>query len=122
MSNKATVKSQTASPRYIPGYALSTATGSCAGWWYGRYRLVNNDMETLFTFREDHPLPAFVYFKNYRNPDGFGMTEITYDPHVLEGTCVGPYDPNSIVLVSAEREYLRDLARRRKKLEEQRYA
>jgi hypothetical protein len=98
-----------------PGYALSTATGSLGQWWYGRYRLVNDGTETLYEFRDEaFPEPRAT---NVRRADNnFMVTQLVFDPLMLVNVESRPYDPDRIVLVSAERAWLRDKRRRAKKL------
>jgi hypothetical protein len=96
----------------VPGYALTTATGSRAGMWYGSYRLVNDDVETLYTFYdESFPAPAF---RTIYTPDGDRTDALVYDPLMLTHKESREYDPDRVVLVSAERAWLRDLRRKRK--------
>jgi hypothetical protein len=91
--------------------ALCTATGSCATWWYGSYRLVVDGVETLYTFYDEaFPAPTIkqVFTRN-------GMiTQLVFDPLMLTHKESRAYDPDRIVLASAERAYLRDLRRKRK--------
>jgi len=92
-----------------PGYALTSATGSLGQWWYDRYRLVNDDVETLYEFRDEaFPAPKQRQFRSGNTM----MTELTFDPLMLVNTESRPYDPDRIVLVSAERAWLRDKRRR----------
>lgn len=88
-------------------FALSTATGSCTGWYYGAYRVVNNGTSTLHYFYDE----AFPEPRWEQRPDR--SRQLVFDPFVLERCVTEPYDPNEIVMISAERAWLRDLARRR---------
>lgn len=100
-----------------PTYALCTATGSYGGWWYGFYRLVNDDIETLYTFHDEaFPAPtARQRLVDTTYPKSI-VTELVYDPLMLVGTESRRYDPDAIVLRSAERAYLRNLRRKPRKL------
>lgn len=96
-----------------PTYALCTATGSLGQRCYDAYRLVNDDIETLYWFMDEaFPAPKERQFRS----GNAMMTELTYDPLMLVRTESRPYDPDRIVLKSAELAYLRDLRRKRRKL------
>jgi hypothetical protein len=102
----------------LPTYALSTATGSLGQWWYGRYRLVNDGTETLYEFMDQaFPEPRTCDFRSGNTM----MTELTFDPLMLVNTESRPYDPDRIVLRSAEQGWLRGLRRKHKKLQEKGY-
>jgi hypothetical protein len=91
-----------------PGYALSTATGSCYSYWYGAHCLVMNNTEMMYYFFDEAPQPTLR--PAHERP---GVTELVYDPFYLETIEFREYDPNRIVSLGAERAWVRDRARRR---------
>jgi len=92
------------------GYAVCTATGSNTGWYYGAYRVVNNGTSTLHYFYDE----AFPEPRWEQGLDG--SQQLVFEPYGLERCVTEPYDPDEIVMISAERAWLRDLASRRARL------
>lgn len=104
----------------LPTYTLCTATGSQGQWWYGAYRLVNDGVETLYEFMDEaFPAPTTRQrLVDTTHPKSI-VTELIYDPLMLVRTENREYDPDRIVLKSAERAWLQDLRRKQRKLAEQ---
>jgi hypothetical protein len=81
---------------------LTTATGSFAQRWYDAWRVVNNGTATDHYFTDNAcPAPQWI------TTPARGHQGLIYDPWTLVSREVAPYDPDGVVLVSAERAWLR---------------
>jgi hypothetical protein len=87
-------------------HALTTATGSHCQRWYDGYEVVNDGTATSFYFVDDpHPAPRWI------TSPGRGPQGLIFDPWTVAARETEPYvsPVDRVVLVSAERAWLRGL-------------